>query len=107
MMKILTLGLVGAVMLAGCAPSPQSIAATPMGNAYEGITCSQARTLLTTERTKLEADSQRQRNAAVGDAIGVFLILVPVSSLTGNNRAGEIAASKGKIAALEARMTGC
>ena len=41
------------------------------------------------------------------DAVGVFLIGVPVSSLTGGDVSGHIAASKGKILALEARMTGC
>lgn len=36
------------------------------------------------------------KDARTGDAIDVSLILVPVSSLTGNDVAGELAANKGK-----------
>jgi hypothetical protein len=42
-----------------------------------------------------------------GDAVGVLLIGVPVSSLTGGDVSGQIALEKGKIAALDARLLGC
>jgi hypothetical protein len=43
----------------------------------------------------------------MGDAIGVFLIGVPVSSLSGGDKEGLIAAAKGKELALQNRLLGC
>jgi len=78
-----------------------------MGNAFAAISCQDANAMITTERQTLAALEERQRNAATGDAIGVFLLLIPVSSLTGGDVEGEIAASKGKVLALEARLLSC
>jgi hypothetical protein len=78
-----------------------------MGGAFNGLSCFATSQMLATEQTTLAALEQRQRNAVTADAIGVFLILVPVSSLTGNDVTGEIAASKGKVLALEARLSSC
>lgn len=93
--------------LAACAQGPDSIAPVSMGNAYTKTTCSQAQTLLSAERQTLDALSAKQRSAVTGDAIGVFLIAVPVSSLAGNDVSGHIATSKGKINALSARLETC
>lgn len=93
--------------LSACAPGPNSIAPVSMGSAYQGLSCQQAQHMLTAERQTLIALSEKQRGAVVGDAIGVFLIAVPVSSLTGSNVAGDVGTSKGKIIALEARLTSC
>jgi len=43
----------------------------------------------------------------MGDAVGVFLIGVPVSSLSGSDKEGLIATSKGKVTALETRLLRC
>lgn len=94
-------------LIAACAQSPSSIAPVSLGNAYAGVSCQQARADLIAERQTLAALEAKQKGAVVGDAIGVFLIGVPTSSLTGGNKAGDIAASKGKIIALEARMASC
>lgn len=95
------------LFLAACAAGPESIAPVAMENAFAATSCRDAANMLNTERPILAALEQRQRNAATGDAIGVFLILVPISSLTGNDVEGEIAASKGKVLALEARLASC
>lgn len=99
--------MVGAAILAGCAQSPSSIEPTSMGGAYDNLTCQQAATMLKAEQPKLAALTQRQKDAVAGDAVGVFLVLVPVSSLTGNDVAGELAVSKGKVNALEGRLATC
>lgn len=90
-----------------CAKRPDAIAPVALGDAYSGSSCSQARADLLTEKANLEALSAAQNQAATGDAIGVFLVLVPVSTLTGSDKEGEIAASKGKILALERRLQRC
>lgn len=94
-------------LLAACAQSPASIAPVSMGNAFAGVACHQAQADLVAERQQLAALESKQNGAVAGDAIGVFLIGVPVSSLTGGNVAGHIAASKGKVMALEARVASC
>lgn len=94
-------------ILAACAQSPNSIAPVSMGDAFASMNCQQAVADLSTERQTLAALESKQKGAVVGDAIGVFLIAVPVSSLTGGDVAGQIAASKGKVMALEARAATC
>lgn len=94
-------------LLAACAQNPASIAPVSMGNAFAAMPCQQAATTLTAERVNLDALSARQRGAATGDAVSVFLIGVPTSGLTGTNVAGEVGASKGRVLALEARLATC
>ena len=95
------------IALSACAPSPSSIQAVPMGNAYVGVSCQQAALDRAAEQRNLEALTQAQNGAVAGDAIGVFLIGVPMSSLTGGNKAGDIGAAKGKILSLDARLAAC
>ena len=94
-------------LVAACAQSPDAIAPVSMAGAFEGVSCQQARTMLIEERQTLAALESQQRSAVAGDAFGVFLIGVPVSSLTGGDKAGMIAASKGKVIALENRLMRC
>ena len=63
--------------------------------------------MLVQERQTLAALESRQRSAVTGDAVGVFLLGVPVSSLSGNDVSGSIGASKGKVIALENRLLTC
>ena len=95
------------VALAACAQSPSAIAPVSMAGAYDGLTCAQAQQLLAAERTALVSLSAAQQGAVAGDAVGVFLIGVPMSSLTGGDQSGAIALSKGKVAAFEAKLAGC
>jgi hypothetical protein len=106
-MKLTILPILAVAGLAACAQSPGSIAPVSMGNAYAGLSCTDARTMLDQERQTLAALESAQQGAVVGDAIGVFLLALPVSSLTGGDREGEIATSKGKVVALEARLASC
>lgn len=101
------LALAALPLIAACAASPDSIAPVSMGNAFAGYDCRAAAADLAAERQNLAALEDKQRGAAAGDAIGVFLIGVPVSSLTGGNKAGDIGATKGKVLALEARVAAC
>lgn len=98
---------VAALSLAACAQSPDSIAPVSMGGAYEGISCQNAGVMLVEERQRLAALEAQQRSAVAGDAVGVFLIGVPMSSLTGGDKSGLIGASKGKVIALENRLLRC
>lgn len=98
------------VLLAGCAKRPDAI--TPMSmpaNAYSGLSCAQLATEHQRSKTALDAVSAAQNNAATGDAVGVFLIGVPMSSTFGGDQEGKVAQHKGEIIAIEAmqRNKGC
>ena len=92
---------------AACTPRPDSIAPVSMTGAYDQLSCTNARNQLDTERATLAGLEKRQNAAATGDAIGVFLVLIPVSKLTGGDVAGEIGTPKGKVIALEQRVSRC
>lgn len=106
-MKKMTVPFALAALTAACAQSPSAIAPVSMGDAYASVSCSKARGMLTTEQTTLASLSSKQQGAVMGDALGVFLIGVPVSSLSGGDQEGAIATSKGKVVALENRLLRC
>lgn len=86
----------------GCATKPQNIAATYVSEmGYMNYTCEQ----LAAEQSRLVAalttESQAQLQARSNDTIGVILLGLPVSSLSGSNRAAQIARLKGELEALQ------
>ena len=89
--------------LSGCAKKPEEIAAADIGkNVYSTYSCSQ----IATQRNKVEQDlenlSAEQRSAASGDTIGVILLGLPLSSMSGNDKETAIAVAKGHLAAIDA-----
>lgn len=104
---ITTTAVATLLALAACAPGPDAIQPVSMGSAFVGISCQQAAIERNAAAQRLEALSAAQRGAQAGDAISVFLIGVPLASVSGGNKAGEIAAEKGKLAALDARLLSC
>ena len=103
------IGLVVVPVLAGflaaCAKNPDAIAPISMPvNAYAGLSCEQLSTEHQRSSAALSAVSQQQKQAATGDAVGVFLIGVPVSSLSGGDKEGLVAQHKGEIVAIDGAM---
>ena len=98
---------VAAFALAACAKNPDAIAPIAMPvNAYFGLTCDQLVTEHQRSSAALAAVSQQQKQAATGDAVGVFLIGVPVSSLSGGDKEGLVAQHKGALVARGAGRRG-
>lgn len=83
MRKTTTLCLIA--VLAGCATPPGRI---------EGIKNSGPCT--SEDKARLTALTKQQQKAANGDALGVFLIGLPVGSMGGNDHEAEIALLKGR-----------
>ena len=111
MLRLISLvaGLV-AVALAGCAKRPDAIAPLVMPtNAYAGLDCAQLAQEHLKSATSLGNAASAQSNAANGDALGVFLIGVPLGSLSGGDQEGKVALHKGEIIAIQAqqRQKGC
>ena len=88
-------------LLGGCAKRPESISASYISEApYQTYTCDQ----LAEESRRINAAytvaAKQQENARTNDIVGVVLIGLPVSSLSGDNIAPEIARLKGEANAI-------
>jgi hypothetical protein len=90
-----------AVLLSACASRPESISASYVSHEkYIDGDCIRLATQMGDARAELAKVSAMQDSKATGDAWGVFLILVPVSKLTGDH-AGDVAKWKGEVEAIE------
>jgi hypothetical protein len=95
-------------VVSACAKQPENIAAVPMDTAsYERMSCRS----LAAEEAKITAElnalSAAQKSAANSDALGVFLLGIPWSSMSGNDssmsgndKEALIAVAKGRVDAI-------
>ena len=108
MARTTILATCAALALSACAQGPDSIAPVAMPDGmYSHLSCQRAAQERAAVGERLASLEAQQRSAVAGDAFGVFLIGVPMSSLTGGDKAGLIGAEKGKALALDARLAGC
>lgn len=109
MNKLLLCGA-AAVFLSACAKQPEDIPAADIGDqGYARYSCKQLYLKKVDLSQKLANLSAAQKNAASGDAMGVFLLGLPVSSMSGNDKETAIAVAKGHIQAIERQQArkGC
>jgi hypothetical protein len=104
------LGIAAVLAVSGCASSPGSIA--PIATNPERYAPLDCQALLTEQlrvSEALRAASDKQAEAARGDAIGVLLIGLPVASMSGQDNAVVVAQLKGESDALRLVVTtkGC
>ena len=106
MLKNITTIAICAIVLAGCASGASSIApiAVPSSN-YAGLNCDETKTMLSQKQAAQNALTKSQNNAAIGDAVGVFLVLLPVGSIFGADVEGELAQAKGEVMALQGAVS--
>ena len=105
-MRILTpVVLVALIVAAGCAKRPETISAAYVSpTTYSGWSCTQlAQEARRVHAAKTQAYNQ-QRRARSNDVAGVLLIGLPVSSLSGDNVAEQVASLKGHEEALNRMM---
>ncbi|WP_300439293.1 hypothetical protein [uncultured Mameliella sp.] len=107
MNTISTTVICAVIAVSACAPLPSQIKPTPAQNDYSGLSCKAAIARLAQEETKLAKLTAEQEKSARNDAIGVAVVLVPVSSVSGKNRKKDIAVSKGEVIALKSRIARC
>ena len=69
------------------------------------MSCDETKAALEQTRAKKNALTNQQNNAATGDAVGVFFVLLPVGSIFGADVEGELAQAKGEVLALEGAVT--
>jgi hypothetical protein len=97
------------LVLVGCASGADSIAplSIPSSN-YTDMSCDETKTALSQAQARETALSESQNNAATGDAIGVFLVLLPLGSVFGDKVEGKLAQAKGEVLALQGAVrTNC
>ncbi|MCA0044661.1 hypothetical protein [Celeribacter litoreus] len=105
MKKIISILAISATIAAsGCAKPPSKIAPVAVSSSeYSGMSCQKLNAELRETTDELAALEKKQRDKVAGDAIVVFLILVPPSSMAGDYEA-EISLKKGEVAAIERAM---
>jgi hypothetical protein len=82
----------------GCAKSPESIAPAYVSTVnFQSWSCNQ----LAEEGRRLSQALAEARNARTNDTIGVIFLGLPVSSLSGDNIAPQIANLKGQMVAVQ------
>lgn len=67
---------------------------------YKAMDCAQLAAKSIDLNTRLNNDIAQQRRAANNDALGVFVIGMPVASMSGSDVGSEIALLKGEVNAL-------
>lgn len=95
-----------AALVAACAKSPESIApayVSPL--AYQALNCTQITEELARVNVALAQASQQQRDARTNDTVGVILLGLPVSTLSGGNVADQVARLKGEQQTLQQTAT--
>lgn len=94
-----------ALLLSACAQQPDQISAIEVsGDPYRGFSCSQLKAEHLKISQELDAASADQKRAANGDAWGVLLLGLPVSSLSGSDKEAAIAVAKGRLNSLDRKM---
>jgi hypothetical protein len=90
-----------AAALVGCAKSPGSIAPSYVSDiTYRNVSCSDLAVESERMNQALARASAQQEQARGNDTVGIILIGLPVSSLSGDNVAPEIARLKGELEAI-------
>lgn len=87
--------------LAACAKAPESISPAYVSDVgYRNWTCQQLGEESQRLSAALATASKQQEQARTNDAVGILLIGLPVSSMSGDNIAPEIARLKGETEAV-------
>lgn len=84
-----------------CAPRPESIKASFVSHEkFTHLNCEQLNTKIGDARAELGKYCKMQDSKANGDAVGVFLLGIPFSKLSGDHE-GDVARLKGEVEAIE------
>jgi hypothetical protein len=88
-------------VLGACANRPESIRASFVSHEkFSHLDCTALATRMGDTRAELAKFSKMQDDKANGDAVGVFLLGIPFSKLSGDHE-GDIARLKGEVEAIE------
>lgn len=98
MNKLSFVAIAFSVLLASCTERPENIEAADIGHgAYAPMNCAQLSERQLHYTQQLTDLSAAQNRAATGDAWGVVLLGLPLSRMSGGDRATEIAVTRGHL----------
>ncbi len=101
-----TFAALGLALLAGCVASPEDIAPEYVQESrYEGWSCAQFATESARIDEVLTVASKQQDETRSSDAVGIFLLGLPLGTMTKDDLAPEIARLKGQREALDRGAT--
>lgn len=106
MFKIKTPAILASVLfISACASDPAAIAPAEISpDLYSGRSCQQLAQENANLSSKLVTLVAQQEKAVEGDAMGVFLLGLPMSSMSGNDKETEIALARGQQQAIVLQM---
>ena len=100
-MTVVLLALFVTASLGACANRPESIHASFVSHEkYMDLECAALDVRMSDTRAELDKVSKLQDSKATGDAVGVFLLGIPFSKLSGDHEA-DVARLKGEVEAIE------
>jgi hypothetical protein len=101
-MKILNVFFCASLfVIAGCANRPETIHASFVSyEKFSHLDCASLSLEMNNTKSELDKYCKLQNSKANGDAVGVFLLGIPFSKLSGDYE-GEIARLKGQVEAIE------
>lgn len=100
--KTLAVMTLAAVTLQACAQRASAIAPSPVPSAnYEGYDCDELKIMLMQKTAAKNALVSSQNSAATTDAVAIWFTLLPLGSVFGMDREGEVAQAKGETMALQ------
>jgi hypothetical protein len=95
-----------AALIGACATSPENIQPLYVSDmAYQNLDCNQLGQEQARLVSALSAAEDRQRECRSNDTVGVILLGLPVSSLSGSNMASEVGRLKGELQAVQKQAT--
>lgn len=94
--------LLSCLAITACVPRAENVAPMPIPSAnYKGLSCDETKTALRQKRVQQYALASHQDSAASGGNSDGVVVLLPVGSLSGENKQEELARVKGEVLALE------
>lgn len=103
-MKILSAAAIvmGAMVLTNCAKAPEAVEPTKFDHQpYLRLSCSTLRKKEAEGTIAVNSLSAKQKAAADNDALGVFLLGLPLASMSGNDPEAQLSIAKGQLDAVK------
>ncbi len=99
---LIVLAGLSVLLASGCASRSSSVTpAAVSALEYAALSCEETTGLLSAKRQALAAAEKSQNTTATLDTVTTALILIPVASVFGADREGELSILKGEVLALE------
>ena len=94
------------LMVSACAKEADEVSAVEAPrDAYSTLSCSDLKNEKILLSQKVENLSAEQNSAASNDALGVFLLGLPLASMSGGDKEAELASAKGQLQAIDRRIS--